>query len=170
MAVLPIRKYGDPVLRDPATPVTEINGELQKLIDDMVDTMYAAPGVGLAANQVGVGKRLLVIDLTVGEDPRQLHVMINPEIIESEGEVTEEEGCLSIPDFVEIVTRPEKVKVKYLDRHGKERQMWGEGLMARAICHEIDHLDGTLFVDYLRGMKKDRIIKKIQKLIKLGSW
>jgi peptide deformylase len=170
MAVVPIRKYGDPVLREPATPVAEIDEALQKLIDDMVDTMYAAPGVGLAANQVGVGKRLMVIDLSVGERPGELHVMINPEILDSEGEITEEEGCLSIPDFVEVVTRPERVLVSYLDRNGVERQMWGEQLMARAICHEIDHLDGTLFVDYLRGYKKDRILKRIQKLIKSGSW
>ncbi|MGA7617613.1 MAG: peptide deformylase [Thermoanaerobaculia bacterium] len=170
MAVLPIRKYGDPVLRDPATPVETIDTELQTLIDDMIDTMYAAPGVGLAANQVGVGKRLMVIDLTVGEDPAQVHVLINPEILESEGEVTEEEGCLSIPDFVEIVTRPQRVKVRYADRNGEQREMWGEDLMARAICHEIDHLNGTLFIDYLRGLKKERILKKIQKLTSRGEW
>lgn len=170
MAVLQIRKYGDPVLRDPAELVTDINAELQHLIDDMVDTMYAAPGVGLAANQVGVAKRLMVIDLSVGERPDQLHVFINPQITETEGEITEEEGCLSIPDFVEIVTRPERLKVKYLDREGTEREMEAEGLMARAICHEIDHLDGTLFIDYLRGLKKDRILKRIQKLVKSGDW
>jgi peptide deformylase len=170
MAVLPIRKYGDPVLRDPAERVTDINDELQRLIDDMVDTMYAAPGVGLAANQVGVSKRLMVIDLSVGEDPSQLLVFINPDITETEGEITEEEGCLSIPDFVEVVTRPERLTVKFLDRKGEEQEMRAEGLMARAICHEIDHLDGTLFIDYLRGLKKDRILKKIQKLVKTGDW
>lgn len=170
MAVLPIRKYGDPVLRDPAEPVTEFNDELQRLIGDMVETMYAAPGVGLAANQVGVAKRLMVIDLTVGEKPDQVHVFINPEITETEGEITEEEGCLSIPDFVEVVTRPERLKVRYLDQHGNEKEMRAEGLMARAICHEIDHLEGTLFIDYLRGLKKDRILKKIQKLVKAGDW
>jgi peptide deformylase len=170
VAVLPIRKYGDDVLRRPALPVETIDEPLQKLIDDMVDTMYAAPGVGLAANQVGVSKRLMVIDLSVGKRPEELHVFINPEIVESIGEVTEEEGCLSIPDFVEIVTRPEKVRVKYLDRNGEARELWGDGLMARALCHEIDHLNGTLFVDYLRGFKKDRILKKIQKLAKQGMW
>ena len=170
MAVLPIRKYGDPVLRDPAELVTDINGELQTLIDDMIDTMYAAPGVGLAANQVGVAKRLMVIDLTVGEEPGNVHVFINPEITWTEGEITEEEGCLSIPDFVEVVTRPERLKCRYLDRNGEERVMEAEGLMARAICHEIDHLEGTLFIDYLRGLKKDRILKKIQKLVKAGDW
>jgi peptide deformylase len=170
MAVLSICKYGDDVLRHRADEVMEIDGPLQKLIDNMVDTMYAAPGVGLAANQVGVSKRLLVIDLSVGKKPGEVHVMINPEIVESEGEITEEEGCLSIPDFVEIVTRPEKVRVRYKDRNGEEREMGGEGLMARAICHEIDHLDGTLFIDYLRGFKKNRILKKIQKLARSGMW
>lgn len=170
MAVLPICKYGDPVLRERTSEVTEFDDKLQKLIDDMVDTMYAAPGVGLAANQVGVPKRLMVIDLTVGEDPSQLHVMINPEVSDMEGEITEEEGCLSIPDFVEIVTRPEKLKVKYLDREGVRREMQAEGLMARAVCHEVDHLDGTLFVDYLRGLKKERILKRIQKILRDGGW
>ena len=170
MSVLPIRKYGDDVLRHPATPVELVDEPLQKLIDDMIDTMYAAPGVGLAANQIGVAKRLMVIDLSVGKRPGECHVFINPEIVESFGEVTEEEGCLSIPDFVEIVTRPERVKLRYLDRNGEEREMWGEGLMARAMCHEIDHLNGTLFVDHLRGFKKDRILKKISKLAKSGMW
>ena len=170
MAVLPIRKYGDEVLRLPARPVSEIDESLQRLIDDMIDTMYAAPGVGLAANQVGVSQRLMVIDLSVGKRSGECYVFINPEIVDSEGEITEEEGCLSIPDFVEVVTRPERVKLRYLDRHGMEREMWGDGLMARAMCHEIDHLNGTLFVDHLRGFKKDRIIKKIAKLMKTGMW
>jgi peptide deformylase len=170
MSVLPIRKYGDDVLRLPAAPVAEIDQPLQKLIDDMIDTMYAAPGVGLAANQVGVSKRLMIIDLSVGKRPGECHVFINPEIVEAEGEITEEEGCLSIPDFVEVVTRPERVKLRYLDRNGDSREMWGDGLMARAMCHEIDHLNGTLFVDHLRGFKKDRILKKIAKLAKSGMW
>ena len=170
MAVLPICKYGDPVLRNRAQEITEITPELNRLIDDMVDTMYAAPGVGLAANQVGVSKRLMLIDLSVGDDPSQLHVFINPEIVETRGEIEEEEGCLSIPDFVEIVTRPEWLRVKYLDREGQEQEMEAEGLMARAVCHEIDHLDGTLFIDYLRGLKKERILKRIQKVVRLGVW
>lgn len=170
MAVLPIVKYGDDVLRRPAEPVAQIDDSLQKLIDDMVDTMYAAPGVGLAANQVGVSKRLMIIDLSVGKRPDELHVFINPDIVEAEGQITEEEGCLSIPDFVEIVTRPERVKLRYTDRNGEEREMWGEGLMARAMCHEIDHLNGTLFVDHLRGFKKDRILRKIAKLTRSGMW
>ena len=168
--ILPIRKYGDDVLRHPTAPVETIDASIHKLIDDMIETMYAAPGVGLAANQVGVSKRLMIVDLSVGKRPGECHVFINPEIIESTGEITEEEGCLSIPDFVEIVTRPERVKLRYLDRNGEQREMWGEGLMARAMCHEIDHLEGTLFVDYLRGFKKDRILKKIAKLSKAGMW
>ena len=170
MTVLAIRKYGDDVLRLPAEPVSEIDASLQTLIDDMIQTMYAAPGVGLAANQVGVAKRLMVIDLSVGKRAGECHVFINPEIVESEGEITEEEGCLSIPDFVEVVTRPERVKLRYLDRNGEQREMWGDGLMARAMCHEIDHLNGTLFVDHLRGFKRDRILKKITKLSKAGMW
>jgi len=170
LAVLPIVKYGDAVLREPTKPVGDIDAALQKLIDDMVDTMYAAPGVGLAANQVGISKRLAVIDLTVGKKPGNLHIFINPEIMELEGQITEEEGCLSIPDFVEVVTRPERVKVRYTDRNGQQREIRGEGLMARALCHEIDHLNGNLFIDHLRGFKKERIMKKIQKLAKSGMW
>src|SRR6266566_4709086 len=118
MTVLPIRKYGDEILRQPTEPVTEIDGAIQKLIDDMVDTMYAAPGVGLAANQVGVAKRLAVIDLSVGKRPNEVIVLVNPEIVETEGEVTEDEGCLSIPDMTEVVTRPARVKARFLDRNG----------------------------------------------------
>lgn len=170
MAILPIRKYGDEVLRQPTETITTIDESIHQLIEDMIETMYAAPGVGLAANQVGVSKRLMLIDLSVGRRAGECHVFINPEIVESEGSITEEEGCLSIPDFVEVVTRPERVKLRYLDRSGEPREMWGEGLMARAMCHEIDHLGGRLFVDHLRGFKKDRILKKIGKLAKSGMW
>lgn len=170
MAVLPIRKYGDDVLRVPSEPVTEFDAPLQKLIDDMVDTMYAAPGIGLAANQVGVSKRLMIVDLSVGKRPNQLTVCINPEMLEAEGEQSEDEGCLSIPDFTETVMRPGIVKISFLDRNGQPREMVGEGLMARAMCHEIGHLNGGLFIDHLRGLKKDRILKKIQKLAKSGMW
>jgi peptide deformylase len=170
LSVLPIVKYGDEVLRIPTTPVGEIDASIHKLIDDMVDTMYAAPGVGLAANQVGVSMRLMMIDLSVGRRQGELHVCINPEIVEVEGEIAEDEGCLSVPDFVEVVTRPQRVKLSYLDRNGDAREMWGEGLMARAMCHEVDHLNGTLYVDHLRGLKKDRILRKIQKLARSGMW
>ena len=170
MAVLPIRKFGDEILRQSAEPVTQFDSVLQKLIDDMVDTMYAAPGVGLAANQVGVARRVAVIDLSVGKRRGELHVLINPEIVETIGEITEEEGCLSVPDLVETVRRPGGVTARYLDRSGEERRIFGQGLMARALSHEIDHLNGRLFVDRLRGLKRDRILKKIQKLAKAGMW
>lgn len=170
MAVLPIRKFGDEVLRKPTERVQAIDGDLQKLIDDMVQTMYAAPGVGLAANQVGVSRRVAVIDLSVGKRANELHVLVNPEIVERIGEQSEDEGCLSVPDFTEIVARPARVTIRFLDRNGHEREMSGEGLMARAMCHEIDHLDGKLYVDHLRGFKRDRIVRKIQKLAKAGMW
>ena len=170
MAVLPIVKYGNDVLRRRTELVSVFDRELQKLIDDMVDTMYAAPGIGLAANQVGVSRRVAVIDLSVGKRRGELHVMINPEIDETAGKITDEEGCLSVPDFTETVSRPERVHVRFFDRNGQPRDLWGEGLMARAMSHEIDHLDGSLFLDRLRGFKRDRIIKKIQKLAKAGMW
>jgi peptide deformylase len=170
LPVLPIRKFGDEVLRRPTEPVTELDTALQAFIDDMVETMYAAPGVGLAANQVGASKRLMMIDLSVGKRPGELIVCVNPEIVETEGELTEEEGCLSLPDFTEVVARPQRAKLRYTDRQGKQCELWGEGLMARAMCHEVDHLNGTLYVDRLRGLRRDRILKKIQKLAKSGLW
>ena len=170
MSVLPIRKYGDEVLRRRTEPVTTFDAQLQKLIDDMVDTMYAAPGVGLAANQVGISMRVAVIDLSVGKRKGELHVLVNPEIDATEGKLNEDEGCLSIPDMTELVVRPERAHARFLDRNGEPRDLWGEGLMARALSHEIDHLDGKLFVDRLRGFKRDRIVKKIQKLAKAGMW
>jgi peptide deformylase len=170
VAVLPIRKYGDEVLRRRTEPITTFDESLQKLIDDMVDTMYAAPGIGLAANQVGVSKRVAVIDLSVGKRKGELHVLVNPEIDEEQGKLTEDEGCLSIPDMTEIVIRPERVHARFFDRNGEPRDLWGEGLMARALSHEIDHLDGKLFVDRLRGFKRDRIVRKIQKLARAGMW
>jgi peptide deformylase len=170
VTVLPIRKYGDPVLRRATERVDVIDADLHRLIDDMVETMYAAPGVGLAANQVGVSKRLMIIDLTVGKRPGELHVCINPEVVEMISTQREDEGCLSVPDFVEEVTRPERVKLRFQDRNGNEREMWGEGLMARAMCHETDHLNGTLYLDHLRGFKRDRILRKIAKLSKNGMW
>ena len=170
MSVLSIVKYGGEVLRVPTRPVGSIDDGVQKFIDDMIDTMYAAPGIGLAANQVGDSRRICVIDLSVGKRAGELHVCINPEIVEVEGQQNESEGCLSIPDFTEYVARPARVKMRYRDRNGEEREMWGEGLMARAMCHETDHLNGGLFIDHLRGLKRDRILKKIQKLAKSGMW
>lgn len=170
MAVLSIRKYGDDVLRRHTEPVISFDETLQALIDDMVETMHAAPGIGLAANQVGISSRLAVIDLSAGKRPAGLHVLINPEVIEKQGAVTDDEGCLSVPDFTENVMRPERVHVRYLDRNGDPREITGEGLLARALAHEIDHLDGKLFIDHLRGFKRDRIVKRIQKLTKAGMW
>lgn len=154
----------------PTQRITDVDASLHKFIDDMVETMYAAPGIGLAANQAGVSKRVMVIDLSVGKRPNELLVFINPEIVEVEGQQDESEGCLSIPDFTENVARPLRVKLRFGDRNGREREMWGEGLMARAMSHEIDHLNGGLFIDHLRGLKKDRILKKIGKLAKSGMW
>lgn len=170
MSILPIVKYGADVLRAPTSPIDAFDHDLQKLVDDMVETMHAAPGIGLAANQVGLARRLMVIDLSVGKRPNDLHVFINPEILEAEGELNESEGCLSIPDFSEVVARPARVRIRYLDRNGEQREMTGEGLMARAMSHETDHLNGHLFIDHLRGLKKDRILKKIQKLARSGLW
>jgi peptide deformylase len=170
LAVLPIVKYGNDVLRRRTEPVTHFDDALHKFIDDMVDTMYAAPGIGLAANQVGDLRRIAVIDLSVGKRRGELHVLVNPEIEETEGQISEDEGCLSIPDFTETVTRPQRVRARFLDRNGQPRELTGEGLMARALSHEIDHLNGGLFVDRLRGFKRDRILKKIQKLAKAGMW
>lgn len=170
MPVVAIRKYGDPVLRAPAEPVTDFGSSLRKLVQDMIDTMYAAPGIGLAANQIGVPKRIAVIDLSVGEHPEELIVMVNPEITDRRGDLTEEEGCLSVPDFTELVNRSSWVRVKFQDLEAKPQLLEGEELLARAVCHEVDHLDGTLYLDYLRGLRKERILKKIRKLSKAGDW
>jgi peptide deformylase len=166
----PILKYGDTPLHGPAAPVDQITPEIQTLIDDMVETMYAAPGIGLAAPQVGVALRICVIDLSVGRDPKQLLTMVNPEFVEREGMQLEDEGCLSVPGFNATVARPARVVVKGLDRHGKAQTIEGTALLARAFQHEIDHLDGTLFVDRLRGIKRDLIVRRIRKLTRSGKW
>jgi peptide deformylase len=170
MPVVPIRKYGDPVLRAASEPVPDFDSSFRKLLKDMLDTMYAAPGIGLAANQIGVSRRVAVIDLSVGEEPDRVIVMVNPEITERRGEITEEEGCLSVPDFTEMVSRPSWVRVKFLDQDGKPQQLEADGLLARAVFHEVDHLNGKLYLDYLRGLKKERILKKIRRLAKAGEW
>ena len=168
--IRPIVKYGQPVLHEPARSIDAIDDGVRALIDDMVETMYVAPGVGLAAPQIGVPLRLFVVDLSVGRSAGQLVVMINPEIVSREGMQTEEEGCLSVPGFNATVVRPTKVVVKGLDRDGRERIIEGEGLLARAFQHEMDHLDGTVFLDRLRGIKRDVIVRKIQKLRRTGKW
>ena len=168
--IRPLMRYGADVLHAPAATVEEITPEIDRLITDMVETMYAAPGIGLAAPQVGVPLRILVIDLSIGRDPKGLITMINPEFVERGGMQLEEEGCLSVPGFNATVVRPLRAIVKGLDREGHPQQIEGEGLLARAFQHEIDHLDGMLFVDRLRGIKKEMIVRKIRKLAKAGKW
>lgn len=166
----PILRLGDSILAEPTRPVEAITPEIEKLIDDMVETMYAAPGIGLAAPQVGVSLRIFVVDLSVGRDPSALSVMINPEFVEREGMQLEEEGCLSVPGFTATVARPKRVVVKGLDRHGDEHRLEGTGLLARALQHEMDHLQSCLFVDRLRGISRDLILRQVKKLAKAGKW
>src|SRR5262245_13422164 len=168
--IRPILKYGESPLHGQARPVDAITPELDRLIEDMIETMYAAPGVGLAGPQVGLPLRLFVVDLSLGRDPHGLIVMINPEIVEIDGVQLEEEGCLSLPGFNATVVRPARVVVKGLDRQGVEHQREGTELLARAFQHEMDHLDGTLFVDRLRGIKRDLIVRRIRKLTRAGKW
>ena len=166
----PILRLGDSILSETARPVEVITPEIETLIDDMIETMYAAPGIGLAAPQVGVALRIFVLDLSVGRDPAALHVMVNPEFVERDGMQLEEEGCLSVPGFTSTVVRPKRVVVKGLNRQGESQTLEGTDLMARALQHEIDHLNGCLFVDRLRGISKDLIVRKIKKLTKAGKW
>ncbi len=166
----PIVKYGDPVLEMPTKRVEKFDEELQMLVADMFESMYAANGVGLAAPQIGVSKRLAVIDVTVGKNPEAKIVCANPEIIHAEGEQREEEGCLSIPGFRGHVARPQFVTVRAQDATGAEFEMRGEALLARAFCHEIDHLNGILFIAHLSLLKRDMIKRKIRKLKKAGEW
>jgi len=166
----PIVKYGAGTLHAPAASVATFDAELDRLIDDMVDTMYAAPGIGLAAPQVGVPLRVAVIDLSGGRRGGELITLINPEFVEREGMQLEEEGCLSVPGFNATVARPSKVVVRALDRTGAQKTIEGTGLLARALQHEIDHLDGVLFLDRLRGIKRDMITRKIRKMQRAGRW
>lgn len=164
MALLPIRIYPDPVLRVRCLDVTVFDEELRRLAGDMIETMHAAPGIGLAAPQVGVEKRLAVIDLSVGEDPAQVHVLVNPEVVHREGLITEVEGCLSLPGINDKVDRPERVKVRAMDLDGKPFELEEEGWFARALCHEIDHLNGVLFIDHLRGLRRERVRRQLRRL------
>lgn len=166
----PIVKFGDPVLETPTKPVEKFDEELQTLVADMFESMYAARGVGLAAPQIGISLRLAVIDVTDGKNPEAKIVCANPQIIHAEGEQREEEGCLSLPGFRGYVARPQYVTVRAQDASGKEFQMRGEQLLARAFCHEIDHLNGTLFIAHLGMLKRDMIKRKIRKLKKAGEW
>ena len=164
MGLLPIRMYPDPVLRRQAEPVETFDEPLERLVADMVETMHAAPGIGLAAPQVGISQRLVVIDLSVGKRADDLVVLVNPRIEERLGEVVGEEGCLSIPELTAKVSRPERVRVRALDARGQELELSAEGLLARAICHELDHLDGVLFVDHLRGLRRERARRFLKRM------
>jgi peptide deformylase len=168
--IYPIVKYGNPVLEKPAAPVTEFNEDLKTLVADMFESMYEAKGVGLAAPQIGISKRLAVIDVSFKENPREKLVLANPEIIHTEGKQTQSEGCLSIPDFRENVTRANKVTIRAQDVNGKWYEKTGEELLARAFLHETDHLNGKLYISHLSALKRDLIKRKIRKLVKAGEW
>jgi peptide deformylase len=164
MAILPIRIYPDPVLRANCRPVTEFGAAIAKLAADMVETMHAAPGIGLAAPQVGREVRLVVVDLSVGEDPAQLHVLVNPEVVRRSGLESDVEGCLSLPGITDKVDRPLAVAVRAQSTTGEPIEVAGEGWLARALSHEIDHLDGILFTDHLRGLRRERMARQLRKL------
>jgi peptide deformylase len=168
--IRPILRYGADTLHRPSAAVPEITPEIQQIVDNMISTMYAAPGVGLAAPQIGVPLRIFVADVSIGRDPAGLYVFVNPEFVEREGMQLEEEGCLSLPGFNATVARPERVTVKGLDRNGVEHSVTGTGLLARCLQHEMDHLDGKLFVDRLRGLQKEFIVRKVRKLERAGKW
>jgi len=168
--IYPIVKYGDPVLEKVAAPITEFDDKLKKLVDDMFESMYEAHGVGLAAPQIGLSLHLAVIDVTFKEDPDAKIVLCNPQIIKTEGRQTSSEGCLSIPEFRENVTRPNRVTVRAQDVSGKWFEKTGEDLLARAFLHETDHLNGKLYISHISALKRDLMKRKIRKLIKSGEW
>ncbi len=168
--ILKVVKYPESVLSQPGEPVAEFNAELKKLVDDMFETMYASQGIGLAAPQVAVSKRVTVIDLSQGKDPEQKLVLVNPEVILREGKQYEEEGCLSFPEIREKVQRAAKVRIRAQDLKGKWFEMDGEELLARAFQHEIDHLDGMLFIFRMSALKRDLVLRKIRKMQREGTW
>ena len=168
--ILTIRKYPDPILSQPSEPVTEFNAELRKLVADMFETTYASQGIGLAAPQVGVSKRLTVIDLSMGKNPVEKLVLINPEITFSEGKLYEEEGCLSFPDIREKVVRAARVRIRAQDENGKWFEMDGEDLLSRCFQHEIDHLNGMLFIFRMSALKRNLNLRKIRKMQAEGEW
>jgi len=168
MSIRTIRLIGDPVLEHKCAPVTDFDDHLKDLLTDLRDTMYAAPGVGLAANQIGVSRHVAVVDTTVGEQEGTFIVLVNPRIVAEEGQQEEEEGCLSVPDVTEKVVRPMKVTVEAQDADGNLQVLQGEGLLARAFCHEIDHLNGGFFLDRLKGLKKALAYRKARKIQKAG--
>lgn len=168
--IRPILRYGADVLHGPANQVANLTPEIQQLIDDMIQTMYTAPGIGLAAPQIGVPMRIFVCDVSVGRNPADLMTFVNPEFVERDGMQLEEEGCLSVPGFNATVARPARAVLKGLDRTGEVQVVEASGLLARCFQHEMDHLEGTLFVDRLRGLQKDLIVSKIRKLSRAGKW
>ena len=168
--IRPILRYGERPLHASAADVAAFDDTLQRLIDDMIETMYAAPGIGLAATQIGVPLRVFVVDVSGGRNATDLIVMVNPTFLERDGAQLEEEGCLSAPGFNTTVVRPKRVLVKGFTRDGVEHTVEGKDLLARAVQHEMDHLDGVVFIDRLRGIKRDLILRKIQKLKKSGQW
>ncbi len=170
MAILPIILLPDPLLRQVSAPIERVDDEVRRLIDDMLETMYDAPGVGLAAIQIGVAKRVVTIDATRGDEEKQPMVFINPEIVwASDEKDSKEEGCLSITEFYEEVERPSAVKVRYMDEKGKTQEIEADGLLARALQHEIDHLNGVLFIDHISKLKRDRVTKKFSKAAKANK-
>jgi peptide deformylase len=168
--IYPIVKYGDPVLEQVAAPVTVFDEALKKLVEDMFESMYAAHGVGLAAPQIGISRRIAVVDITFKEDENAKLVLINPEIMHTEGKQTQNEGCLSLPEFREPVTRARRVTVRAQDLKGKFFETTGEDLLARAFLHETDHLNGRLYISHISGLKRDLIKRKVRKLAKAGEW
>ena len=168
--IYPVVKYGDAVLEKPAEPITVFDDELRKLAEDMFDSMYEAHGVGLAAPQIGISKRIAVIDVTFKENPAEKLVLVNPAIIHTEGKQGGQEGCLSLPEFREKVTRANRVTVRAQDLEGKFFEKTGEGLLARAFLHETDHLNGKLFISHVSALKRDLIKRKIRKMVKAGEW
>lgn len=168
--IYPVVKYGNPVLEKPAEKVRDFDDSLRKLVEDMFESMYAAHGVGLAAPQIGISKRLAVIDVSFKEDPKAKLVLVNPEIIRTEGKQRGSEGCLSLPEFREEVTRPLRVTVRAQDAAGKHFEANGEELLARALMHETDHLNGKLYISHISALKRDLIKRKIRKLMKAGEW
>jgi peptide deformylase len=168
--IRPILRYGEGVLQTTANPVTDITPDIETLIDDMIQTMYAAPGVGLAAPQVGVPLRIFVADVSGGRTASDLLTFVNPRLVEAEGIQREDEGCLSLPGFTSSVARPTRAVVKGLDRNGREQVVEGTGLLARCFLHELDHLEGRLFVDHLRGLKRELILRRVRKLARSGKW
>jgi peptide deformylase len=168
--IRPIVKFGEHVLHHEAQAVTTVTGELGDLVRDMIDTMYAAPGVGLAAPQIGIPLRVFVIDVSGGRSKDGLMAFINPEFVERDGMQLEDEGCLSVPGFNATVARPSRAVLKGLDLDGREHIVEGSGLLARAFQHEMDHLEGRLFLDRLRGIQRDLIVRRIKKLTRSGKW